>query len=201
MIYSFDREYILFATIFAVLGTVICSKIISTQLAVLVEADGVNAPDGENANVTPNEEEGERDASAVVRGSTSNPLSLSYMHEYVFLRLPFELYGGYSVCLVFMFLNTWLHVFGLNSKVSDFPMQILYYGTITLHLTNSLPNHTGTCNCSEHKHYYPPSYCSIHPLGSQTGQWASSLRFCHKHGVVSCRSGNRTPKSHTAHIQ
>lgn len=125
MIYSFDRGYILFATIFAALGTVICSKIILTQLAVLVEADGVNTSDGGNAAVTSGEEEGESDLSAVVRGSTSNPLSLSYMHEYVSLRLPFELYGGYSICQVFMFLNTWFHVFGLNPKVSVFHRELI----------------------------------------------------------------------------
>jgi hypothetical protein len=113
MTYSFDREYILFATVFAALATVICSKIMITQLSVLAEADDANAVGG---NV--DEEGGERDVSAVVRGSTSNPLSISFLHEYISLRLPFELFGGYSVCLVFLYLNTWLHVFGLNPRVS-----------------------------------------------------------------------------------
>lgn len=117
MIYSFDRGYVLFATVFAALGTVICSKIILTQLTVLAEGDSVN----ESTSSGGNDEEvgGERDVSTMAAADAAyNPLSFSFLHEYVSLRLPFELFGGYSVCLVFMYLNTWLHVFGLNSKVS-----------------------------------------------------------------------------------
>lgn len=108
MIYSFDREYILFATVFAALATVICSKIILTQLAVLAETD-VASGDGVD------EEMGRQEASAGI--ATSKPLSLGFLHEFVALRLPFELFSGYTVCLVFMYLNTWLHVFGLSPKV------------------------------------------------------------------------------------
>ncbi|KAL3795453.1 hypothetical protein HJC23_000811 [Cyclotella cryptica] len=107
MIYSYDRAYMLFATVFALLATVICSKIVIVQLQVLAEADNTPASD---------EEAGERDMSAVVRGSTSNPLSIAFFQEYISLRLPFELFWGYSVCLVFLYLNTWLHALGLNPK-------------------------------------------------------------------------------------
>jgi hypothetical protein len=108
MTYSFDREYILFATVFAALGTVICSKIILTQLAVLAEAD-VTSGDGAD------EEAGREKAGS--EAVASKPLSFRFLHEFVALRLPFELFAGYTVCLVFLFMNTWMHVFGLNPKV------------------------------------------------------------------------------------
>lgn len=114
MIYSYDREYILFSTVFAALGTAICSKIILTQLTVLAETDVTNG----NADGDDEQAREEKDATAVVQGPTSNPLSLRFLHEYVSMRMPFELFGGYLVCLVFMYFNTLMHLFGLNPKVN-----------------------------------------------------------------------------------
>ena len=107
MTYSYDRTYILFAFVFALLATIICSKVCMVQLQVLADADNAAASD---------EEAGDGGMTAVVGRSTDNPLSMGFLREYVLLRLPFELFGGYSLCLAFMYLNTWLHVFGLNSK-------------------------------------------------------------------------------------
>ena len=104
MVSSFDREYVLFAFLFATFATVICSKIILTQLAVLAEADErTGGGDGDEAK-----EEAGQDVSTIQK-----------LHEYVALRLPFEMFGGYTVSLCFQYFNTWMHVFGLNPKVSN----------------------------------------------------------------------------------
>ena len=95
MIYSYDHEYMLFATVFAALVTVISSKIILTQLSVLTNADNANNNVTENNGATLDKDRGEIDVTVVE--PTSNPLSFGFLNEYVSLRLPFELFGGYSI--------------------------------------------------------------------------------------------------------
>ncbi|EED87363.1 predicted protein [Thalassiosira pseudonana CCMP1335] len=113
MIYSFDSGYILCSLIGAVLGVTIIARIIMLQLQVLAKAD-VSGDDNNGVDEENNTEE--QDMSHIVRGATSNPLSLPFLHEYISLRLPFELYGGYVGCLVVMYLNTWLMEMGLSPK-------------------------------------------------------------------------------------
>lgn len=113
MIYSFDSGYMLCSLIGAVLGVTIIARIIMLQLQVLAKAD-VSGDDNNGVDEENNTEE--QDMSHIVRGATSNPLSLPFLHEYISLRLPFELYGGYVGCLVVMYLNTWLMEMGLSPK-------------------------------------------------------------------------------------
>jgi len=113
MIYSFDSGYMLCSLIGAVLGVTIIARIIMLQLQVLAKAD-VSGDDNNGVDEENNTEE--QDMSHIVRGATSKPLSLPFLHEYISLRLPFELYGGYVGCLVVMYLNTWLMEMGLSPK-------------------------------------------------------------------------------------
>jgi len=205
MIYAYDRAYMLFATVFALLATVICSKIVMVQLQVLAEADNASASD---------EEAGEKDMSAVVRGSTSSPLSIGFLQEYISLRLPFELFWGYSVCLVFLYLNTWLLAFGLNPKVSGCvtvdsstmfsctcsPIVMVVIRHLSLANLNQSFQRLGNCNHCQRKHPFSPYHCCLHPLGPQTRQRPTPLRTRNKHGMVPRWRCHRTPSTNSAHL-